>query len=148
MLKGPEFSFSFLFLIIQTLIFLEMKNFKKFDEFLVTFVWILLTKQYFFSLGQQNTFNTINWNAGFVGIEEANNLSGVLVIMNIFAPQILFSLLYPFISNSYKEFLIVKGVVLAFNMVFTMILRRHLVIMFFFAKIIDDMGNFCTKVHF
>jgi hypothetical protein len=130
MLKGPEFSFSFLFLIIQTFLLLEMGNFKKFDDFLMTFVWILLAKQYFFSLGQQNTFNTINWNAGFVGIEEANNLSGVLVVMNIFAPQILFSFLFPFISNCFKEFLIIKGVVLGFNMIFTMVLRRHLVFLF------------------
>jgi hypothetical protein len=132
MLKGPEFSFSFLFLIIQTFLLLEMVNFKKFDDFLMTFVWILLAKQYFFSLGQQNTFNTINWNAGFVGIEEANNLSGVLVVMNIFAPQILFSFLFPFISNCFKEFLIIKGVVLGFNMIFTMVLRRHLVFLLIF----------------
>eukprot|EP01080_Neovahlkampfia_damariscottae_P004179 gene4179-7489_t len=148
MLKGPEFSFSFLFFSVQMISFLNILKSKKIENFANTFIWILIIRQYYFSFGQQNTFNTINWNAGFVGIDEANNLSGVLVMLNIFAPQILMSFIFPLISNCYNYFLLINGILLFFNMIFTMILRRHLMIWAIFAPkfIFETLGFLISSI--
>lgn len=66
--------------------------------------WFLLSHFCFFATSHQTTLSQIDWRAAFVGrtsnYDNSNVISGFLVIVNTFAGQILFMILYGLL-NSY-----------------------------------------------
>lgn len=65
--------------------------------------WFLLSHFSFFATSHQTTLSQIDWRAAFVGrtsnYDNSNLLSGLLVILNTFAGQILFMTLYGLLSS-------------------------------------------------
>ncbi|KAL5275149.1 PIGO family protein [Megaselia abdita] len=65
--------------------------------------WFLLSHFCFFATSHQTTLSQIDWRAAFVGrtsnYDNSNVISGFLVIINTFAGQILFMVLYGLLSS-------------------------------------------------
>ncbi|KAL0486692.1 GPI ethanolamine phosphate transferase 3 [Acrasis kona] len=138
MIKGYNYSASFALMYTQTVIIQYISR-KEGGNGL--WFWCWFGMQYFFSMGNQNTVNTIQWNSGFVGIQETHLVfSGILVTCNTLAPKILYIISIPWINkNNSRLYLIFHSIISLVNMINVTIQRRHLMVWAIFApKFIFD----------
>lgn len=141
LIKGYEYIFIILIMNIQVFSVISFNSFR--TSFRYIMLWSLISSQYFFALGQQNTFNTINWNAAFIGFDQVTPLSSILIYMNIFSSLIVLTLLFPFISLDFESFILIRGLPTCVTIFFVMIQREHLMLWSIFApKFIFDVIGF------
>jgi hypothetical protein len=116
----------------------------KSDSFHHALISFFIGQYFYFAFGQQNTFNTINWNAAFVGFKEMNAISGILIVGNVFASQILCAIYF---SSSMQDFLLIRAMPMLTTMILVLIERRHLMVWSIFApKYIFTVLGFAVDV--
>lgn len=179
LLKGNSYFSIFFCLFAQILAFFSLislifsKNSKNSSTFLyyyITIIWWLISKQYYFALGQQNTFNTIQWPSSVIGLKEAQLvISGILTITTVFSTKIVFTFTLPLIisftflcffkkyskfDQSFTEILFNNSILFWILEIFTLIgsvvavsiHRRHLMVWGIFApKFIFDALSFVIE---
>ena len=111
----------------------------------VVVVWCLASWQFYFTLGHNGAFSSINWNAAFVGFDSLDSylLSGILVAGDLLGSFVIFSFGLPLLlvnrltSDSWRRVLFQA---LAYHTLVTLLetigvvlLRRHLMVWGIFA---------------
>lgn len=102
-LKGYSYLISCILFMLQIFLFDFIQLTNQLHIIYQLFMYWCIGNQFYFSLGQQNTFNTIQWLSAFIGVENANIiLSGFLVVFNTLAPRLIMTVeAGMLISNTY-----------------------------------------------
>ncbi|MFH4979999.1 hypothetical protein AB6A40_006708 [Gnathostoma spinigerum] len=144
LLLGDGLVPSFASLIVVVVLSLRYIN----DDFVLMVFLTLLTSHGFFALGHQPTFQSIPWQAAFIGVPGnffLQFIPGFLVICHIFSCHILVSVSLPFLVSSRQRigtmpltqtsflFLLLQAVKVVSVCIVAVVQRRHLMLWKIFA---------------
>jgi len=160
LIKGHMYASTFFFMTLQVclLVTLMRNSQRNGDSNLICVVmWSLMAQQYYFAFGQQNTLDTIQWTAAFVGIHEFQSglvqiFSALLVVFSVFSMKIIHALclwwIVPEGKNAFKthlQYLLLILLPVIFSTLCVHIHRRHLMVWAIFApKFMFDAMGFCV----
>ncbi|KAG5519277.1 hypothetical protein PMAC_001902 [Pneumocystis sp. 'macacae'] len=151
-LQKPSGIISFCFLLCQILLYLELLHLLQTkDNFEVNaIIFALLGRLHFFSTGHQATLSSIQWDSAFLASKTiVYPLSPALVLGNTFGSCIFTTIALPLLSFWKREFnintilnhlfqifliyILYYSVMTTYSILFTTILRRHLMVWKIFA---------------